>query len=70
LKGIEDASALGAVILRSYGVGLHKTIDEAIATMVKITEKITSNPENCEVYNRIYPKFADMPLQTTTETKI
>jgi len=64
---IEDASALGAAILTSYGVGLHKTIDEAIAAMVKVTEKIPPIPENCEVYNRIYPKFADMFLQTATE---
>jgi xylulokinase len=67
---IEDASALGAAILTSYGVGLHKTIDEAIAAMVKVTEKITPIPKNCEVYNRIYPKFADIFLQTAMETKI
>jgi len=67
---IEDASALGAAILTSYGVGLHKTIDEAIAAMVKVTEKISPIPENCEVYNRIYPKFADMFLQTAMEIKV
>ena len=67
---IEDASALGAAILTSYGVGLHKTIDEAIAAMVKVTEKITPIPENCEVYNRIYPKFVDMFLQMAMEIKI
>ena len=67
---MEDASALGAAILTSYGVGLHKTIDEAIAAMVKVTEKTTPIPENCEVYNRIYPKFADTFLQTAMETKI
>jgi len=67
---MEDASALGAAILTSYGVGLHKTIDEAIAAMVKITEKITPIPENREVYNRIYPKFVDMFLQTAMEIKI
>jgi len=67
---IEDASALGAAILTSYGVGLHKTIDEAIAAMVKVTEKITPIPKNWEVYNRIYPKFADIFLQTAMETKI
>ncbi|MDH5636003.1 MAG: FGGY family carbohydrate kinase [Candidatus Bathyarchaeota archaeon] len=67
---IEDASALGAAILTSYGVGLHKTIDEAITAMVKVTEKITPIPENCEVYDRIYPKFADIFLQTAMETKI
>lgn len=66
---IEDASALGAAILTSYGVGLHKTIDEAVAAMVKVTEKITPIPENCEVYNRIYPKFADIFLQTAMEIK-
>jgi xylulokinase len=67
---IEDASALGAAVLTSYGVGLHKTINEAIATMVKVTEKITPIPENCEVYNRIYPKFVDMFLQAATEIKV
>lgn len=67
---IEDASALGAAILTSYGVGLHKTIDEAIAAMVKVTEKITPIPENCEVYNHIYPKFVDMFLQAATEIKV
>jgi sugar (pentulose or hexulose) kinase len=67
---IEDASALGAAVLTSYGVGLHKTIDEAIATMVKVTEKIAPIPENCEVYNRIYPKFVDMFLQAATEIKV
>jgi xylulokinase len=67
---IEDASALGAAILTSYGVGLHKTIDKAIAAMVKVTEKIAPIPENREVYNRIYPKFADIFLQTAMETKI
>ena len=69
-SAIEDASALGAAILTSYGVGLHKTIDKAIAAMVKVTEKITPIPENREVYNRIYPKFADIFLQTAMETKI
>jgi xylulokinase len=67
---VEDASALGAAILTSYGVGLHKTIDKAIAAMVKVTEKIAPIPENREVYNRIYPKFADIFLQTAMETKI
>jgi len=66
---VEDASALGAAILTSYGVRLHRTIDEAIAAMVKVTEKTTPIPENCEVYNRIYPKFADMFLQAAMETK-
>lgn len=67
---VEDASALGAAILTSQGVGLHKTIEEATAAMVKVTEKTTPIPENCEVYNRIYPKFADMFLQTATEIKM
>jgi len=67
---IEDASALGAAILTSYGGGLHKTIDKAIAAMVKVTDRIVPIPENREVYNRIYPKFADIFLQTAMETKI
>jgi xylulokinase len=67
---IEDASALGAAILTSYGVGIHKTIYKAIAAMVKVTDKIAPIPENREVYNSIYPKFADIFLQTAMETKI
>jgi len=69
-KVIEDASALGAAILAGYGIGLHKTFDEAIAAMVKVTEKMTPIPKNCEVYSRIYPKFTDIFLQTAMETKI
>lgn len=66
---LEDAPALGAAILTSYGIRLHKTIDEATAGMVKVTEKTTPIPENREVYNRIYPKFADMFLQAAMEAK-
>ena len=67
---IEDASALGAAILASYGVGLYKTIDEAVNVMVKVIEKINPIPENREVYDGIYSKFVDMFLQVAVELKV
>jgi xylulokinase len=69
-RAVEDASALGAAILTSYGVGLYKTVDEAVDAMVKVTEKINPMPKNFEVYDSIYPKFADMFLQTAMQLKI
>ena len=67
---MEDASALGAAILTSYGVGLHKSIDEAIAAMVKVTKRIAPVPKNSAVYSQIYPKFTDIFLQTAMDANV
>jgi len=67
---VEDASALGAAILTGYGIGLYKTINEAVDAVVKVTERINPIPKNQEVYDSIYPKFTDMFLQTATELKV
>ena len=69
-RAVEDAGALGAAILTGYGVGLYKTINEAVDAMVKVTEKIDPIPENREAYASIYPKFTDMFLQTAMEIKV
>ena len=69
-RAVEDAGALGAAILAGYGVGLYRTLSQAVESMVEITEKLDPTPENRLVYDRIYPKFTDIFLQTAMEVKV
>jgi xylulokinase len=66
----EDASALGAAILVSYGIGLRKSISGATEKMVKVVEKMTPIQENSQIYDQIYPKFAEIFLQIAMEIQI
>ncbi|UCH31117.1 MAG: hypothetical protein JSV05_06290 [Candidatus Bathyarchaeota archaeon] len=66
----EDASAFGAAILVSYGIGLRKSISGATKEMVQVVERITPIQENSQIYNQIYPKFAEIFLQMAMEAKI
>jgi xylulokinase len=49
-----SAEALGAAILASKGVGLYRSIDEAVKHMVRITKRFKPNSRNFEVYDDLY----------------
>jgi len=56
----EEAACLGAAIIAGVGIGLFKSVEEAINRMVKIKDRYMPNPENIEAYQKIYTKYVDL----------
>lgn len=64
-----ETSGLGAAILVASALGLHSTVDDAVHKMVVYEKTFEPNPENAELYNRlykvyrkIYPRLQDLYL--------
>jgi Sugar (pentulose and hexulose) kinases len=51
---ISEASALGSAMLAFYGLGIYKSIDEAVKNMYKVGKIIHPNTNNISLYEKIY----------------
>lgn len=51
---VKEATALGAAILAGCGVGIYKNIEDGITRTVKWDSEFTPNPDNKEVYEKLY----------------
>lgn len=49
-----DAPLLGCAILASVGAGIHNSIQDAVAAMVRVSKRIEPNPKATETYEKIY----------------
>ena len=49
-----DGPLLGCAILASVGCGIHKSVDDAVANMIRVKDRIEPNPEAKETYERLY----------------
>jgi ribulose kinase len=49
-----DAPLLGSAILASVGVGIHKTVEDAVNDMVRVSRRIYPNQEVADQYDRLY----------------
>ncbi len=64
---LEEAGALGAAILAAKGVGLFRSLEDAVKTMVKIVEIREPNFENKRIYDEIHPVFMKILLSSYSE---
>jgi xylulokinase len=53
----EDGSAFGAALLAGVRTGLFGSVQEAVATCVRVRETIEPNPEWSDVYDSGYEHF-------------
>ncbi len=56
---VSEATALGAAMLATLGVGIYKDIHEAIENMVHVDNRWEPIPENVKVYNEMFGIFRD-----------
>lgn len=40
--------------MASVGCGIHKSVDKAVESMIRVKEKITPNKERRKAYDRLY----------------
>lgn len=52
-----EGPAYGAAILAAVGSGLFRTVEEACASYIKITESIEADKKHVELYNKKYEKY-------------
>ncbi len=53
----EDSSAYGACLIAAVGTGIFPTVEEACQEWVKKENEIIPNPEEVEVYEKIYQLY-------------
>lgn len=56
---VEDATALGAALLAGVGVGIYKDMEEASRVVSKNNKRIWPNPQNRELYDKLYEIYKD-----------
>ncbi len=57
---IEEATALGAAILASTGVGIFKSMNEASTEMVRTRPPLVPSPETRDVYDRGFERYRQL----------
>lgn len=53
----DTATTLGAAILAGVGVGFYESYEEAVVLTVKETRRHEPNPENKEIYDKVYENY-------------
>ncbi|WXG47486.1 MAG: FGGY family carbohydrate kinase [Candidatus Atabeyarchaeum deiterrae] len=61
---VTEGSALGAAILASMGISIHKSADEAIKSMVHFVDKKEPDAECIKAYNKMYATFQNLVMTT------
>lgn len=56
----EEGPAFGAAILAMVGAGAYKNVEEACASLIKITETFTPNEKTSENYDKRYPIYVNL----------
>ncbi len=57
LTEVADAPALGGAILAAVGAGLHPSIEDGVAAMVRVTDTVEPNADHMAAYDRIFPQY-------------
>lgn len=57
---LEEATALGAAILACKGVGIFKSVTEAVEQMIHEKPKLTPNQENQSIYDSGYERYKQL----------
>ncbi|MDD5670672.1 MAG: FGGY family carbohydrate kinase [Candidatus Omnitrophica bacterium] len=55
-----QASLLGAAVLAAYGVGIFKTISEAVRKMVTVSKTYVPDPKKARLYEKLYDDYCMM----------
>lgn len=58
--GEEESACLGAAILAGAASGVYRSVEEAAKAMSFIKEKVEPNPENKDVYERLYKLYVEL----------
>lgn len=56
----DTATTLGAAILAGVGIGFYESYEEAVALTVKETRRHEPNPENKEIYDKVYETYLEL----------
>lgn len=54
---VEEATSLGAAIIAAVGVGLHSTIEDAVAAMGPELKRVDADPNDREVYQGVLERW-------------
>lgn len=61
---VRNAAGLGAAVCAAVACGVHPGFDEAVARMVRQSDRFEPDPENVELYARLRSVSADIATQT------
>ena len=53
----EEAGCLGAAILAGVATGTYKSVEDAVAEVVAIDDKIEPDPNNAIVYDKAFDRY-------------
>ncbi|MFA5064986.1 MAG: xylulokinase [Dehalococcoidia bacterium] len=59
-SGSDEGPAYGAAILANVGAGLHRTVEEACATFIKIKDEVQPQYEMSERYSSLYGLYTSL----------
>ncbi len=61
---VNGAAGLGAAICAAVATGVYPGFDEAVAGMVRVTDRFEPIEENRQIYDRMYPIYHDITNHT------
>jgi xylulokinase len=60
VPSVVEAAVLGAAILAALGIGAYASLEDAIASMVRVSRRLEPNPRNAELYGRLLEGYREL----------
>ncbi len=60
LVNVTDGAAYGAALLAGVGGGTYRSVEEAVAATIKVTDRTAPVPENAKKYEALYPVYRSL----------
>ncbi|MCI7326974.1 MAG: FGGY-family carbohydrate kinase [Clostridiales bacterium] len=61
---VTGAAGLGAAVCAAVAAGVYPSFEDAVANMVRFSDRFRPIPENTEVYDKMYPIYWDITNHT------
>ncbi len=60
LVNVTEGAAYGAALLAGVGGGTYRSVEEAVAATIKVTDRTAPMPENAKKYEALYPVYRSL----------
>ena len=60
LVNVTEGAAYGAALLAGVGGGTYRSVEEAVAATIKVTDRTAPMPENVKKYETLYPVYRSL----------
>ena len=61
---VTGAAGLGAAVCAAVAAGVYPSFEDAVANMVRFSDRFRPSPENTEIYDKMYPIYWDITNHT------